>query len=203
MCSDTLLRWAQTDWPGPPRVHRDSAQESAAPQWGTAARAHRLTDAFAAMLRAALAEAPSQADWFLFLEDDLDFHPRLAEHVSAWEALGDARCSLASLFNPSLQSMPHADAPAHSFAAKVSTFMGAQALLLRRAAAARALAEWKNLRGLTSQRLAGLFGPDGPIWVHQPSLVQHVAVDSSWGARVQRALNFDPAWNPQKLAHLA
>ena len=149
-------------------------------------------------MRSALAEPGFETEWFLFLEDDLDFHPRIGTHVAAWEALKDPRCSLASLFNPSLQAIEYPDTPANAFAANPKTFLGAQALLLRRGAIQRAVAEWDNLTGLQSQRLARLFGNEGPIWVHKPSLVQHVATDSSWGARIQRALDFDPAWEPKK-----
>lgn len=189
-CAETLTRWANTDWPDKPRVHVDPAKEEDAPEWGTSARAERITDAFAGMLRAALAEPQPDDRWLLFLEDDLDFHPRIAERVCAWEALTDPHCSLASLFNPSLRPMPLPSAPPNAFAAEPSSFLGGQALLLRRSAAVRALAEWESLRGMQSQRLATLLGKEGPIWVHKPSLVQHVAEDSSWGARVQRALDF-------------
>lgn len=192
-CAETLTRWSLTDWPAKPRVYVDRAREEDAPEWGTSARATCLTDAFAAMLHGALAQPASDESWFLFLEDDLDFHPRIAAHVRAWEALNDPRCSLASLFNPSLRRALFPPAPANTFAAEPASFLGAQALLLRRAAVQQALEQWRNLRGMTSQRLAQLLGKSGPIWVHQPSLVQHVARDSSWGARVQRALDFDAA----------
>lgn len=197
MCGETLLRWARTDWPVSPRVHWDMVKEDASAPWGKAARAHRLTDAFAAMLRAALLESGREQGWLLFLEDDLDFHPRLATHLRAWKALSDPRCVFASLFNPSL---PAASVPApvllNTFSANPSTFVGGQALLLRRSAAQRASDEWDRVPGMTSQRLARMFGGLGSIWVHQPSLVEHVAKDSSWGARVQRALDFDPAKFP-------
>jgi hypothetical protein len=238
MCRQTLARWAQTDWPGAPRVHLDPVQETDAPAWGTSARARRLTDCFAMMLRRALEETNHASDWFLFLEDDLEFHPRLAAHVGGWEALEDSSCWLASLFNPSLQArerslakdakeakgsgeehlspssawrfsgeliLPHPGPlprergkgrPAHAFAAEPKSFLGAQALLLRREAARAALDQWDSLAGMTSQRLAKLCGGERPIWVHKPSLVQHVAVDSAWGARVQKALDFDRGWEP-------
>lgn len=194
-CGETLQRWARTDWPVTPRVHWDTAKEDPALPWGSAGRAHRLTQAFAAMLRAALLEPGVKQKWFLFLEDDLDFHPRLCALVESWEALRDPHCLLATLFNPSIRADPRFPAPARTFAAKPTSFLGAQALLVRRTAAAHALAEWEGLTGMTSQRLATLCGNSHPIWVHRPSLVQHIAKDSSWGARVQTALDFDPAWN--------
>ncbi len=196
MCGETLARLARTDWRVTPRVHWDSVRETASAPWGAPARAHRLTDAFAAMLRAALLEPGQRQEWFLFLEDDLDFHPRLGSLVLSWEALRDPNCLLASLFNPSIRADAAFPARSRAFAAKSNSFLGAQALLVRREAAVRALARWDRLTGMTSQRLASLCGSTNPIWVHQPSLVQHISKDSSWGARVQTAPDFNPAWNP-------
>lgn len=193
-CAQTLQRWTATDWPVAPRVHADPVPERDAPAWGSAARLERLTGAFLTMLRAALAEQGAPGDWLLFLEDDLDFHPRLGSLVGSWEPLADPEPGLASLFNPSLpRDTAHPVGP-RGFVALTSSFLGAQALLLRRHFAKRAEEQWPTLKGATSQRLAALNGPASPIWVHRPSLVQHVAADSSWGARVQRALDFDAQW---------
>ena len=196
MCAETLARWARTDWPGAPRVFVDPQPEADAPAWGEVARVGRVGAAYGALLRAVLAEPGADGDWVLLLEDDVDFHPRLAAHVRAWRALEDERCGLASLFNPSLQPDGLPFSPPNTFGARPASFLGAQALLLRRGAIRRAVAGWDGLSGVTSQRLARLLGGTGPIWVHRPSLVQHVAPDSCWGARVQRALDFDPAWGP-------
>lgn len=194
MCAETLARWSRTDWPCPPRVHLDPVPEKDAPTWGTSARGTRLTEAFAGMLRAALAEPGEDRAWLLLLEDDLEFHPHLARQVGAWTALRDERCGLASLFNCGVRARSDLPAPVHSFAAEALSYLGSQALVLRRGAAREALASWDSLTGLQCQRLAKLFGRERPLWVHCPSLVQHVAVDSSWGARVKRAADFDPAW---------
>ena len=198
LCAETLARWARTDWPVAPRVHLDSAPEEGGEPWGSPERWHRLTDAFAGLLRAVLAEPGAEEDWLLLLEDDLDFHPRLAAHVGAWAALRDEHCRLASLFNSGVRPRAVPNLIPHAFAAAPDFYLGAQALLLRRGAAAEALRRWDALTGLQSQRLAKLLGREGPLWVHQPSLVQHVAPDSSWGARVKRALDFDPAWEAPK-----
>ena len=156
MCAETLARWACTDWPGVPRVHVDSIPDDGAEPWGSPARGPRLTDAFAGMLRAALAEPGGDDDWLLLLEDDLDFHPHLAAHVGAWAAWRDETCALASLFNSGVRprSVPHP--VVHAFTAEADSFIGSQALLLRRGAAAEALQRWDSLTGLQCQRLAKL-----------------------------------------------
>ena len=203
VCAETLARWGRTDWPGAPRVHLDPVAEADAPEWGTAARGTRLTEAFAGMVRAALAEPGRAGEWLLFLEDDLDFHPQLARHVGAWLALRDECCWLASLFNSGVRARTDLPAQTHAFAAQSVSYLGSQALLLRREAAAEAVRRWDSVTGLQCQRLAFLFGRERPLWVHRPSLVQHVAVDSSWGARVKRAADFDLGWEPGKTVQIS
>ena len=190
----TLASFARSDWGVGARVHCDSAEERAGEEWGRGARARRLTDAFAGMLRAVLGDGGEPDEWLLFLEDDLEFHPRIGSLVRSWAALEDAGCVLASLFNPSLRAVPGAATLPRAFVTVPETFLGAQALLLRRRVLPLVLERWDSVAGLQSQRLARILGESGPIWVHKPSLVQHVAADSSWGARVQRALDYDPLW---------
>lgn len=192
----TLASWTRSDWPGEPRMHRDDAVERDGEAWGKTGRVRRMAEAFVGMLRAVLAENGSDGGWVLLLEDDLEFHPRIGSLVAQWEALRDERCVLASLFNPSLRETRDVARLPRAFAADPQTFLGAQALLLRRRVVPLVLEKWDSVPGLTSQRLARLLGGEGPIWVHRPSLVQHVATDSAWGARIQRALDFHPAWEP-------
>jgi len=51
------------------------------------------------------------------------------------------------------------------------------------------LEKWDTQSGIKSQRLAKLI--PGPILVRSPSLVQHTATDSCWGAGINRALDFE------------
>ncbi len=190
----TLAHWAGTDWRTTPAVHCDWQSEVRESAWGTAARGTQVARAYAGMMARALQEEGEDRDWLLLLEDDLDFHPQIGTLVASWEALRDERCVLASLFNPSLQDDARWGTMPRAFATHPDTFLSAQAILIRRAAAHRALLIWDDAPGMQAQRLAWLFGGEGPIWVHRPSLVQHVGEDSSWGARVQRAHDFDPVF---------
>jgi len=211
----TLARWARTDAGAPPRVHLDAGE--AAGDFGKPSRARRIVAAFAAMLARAAAESAA-ADWLLLLEDDLDFAPHLRAALAVWPPLRDPRCVLGTLYNPHLPvagPFPPAPAPALDlprnaaraeqeqeqeqeqeigptwFATPRETFTGAQALLVRPADAARALAAWDTEGAMQSARLARLLTAEGGlICVHRPSLVQHVAADSAWGARLHRAPDF-------------
>ncbi len=217
MMVDTVERWRALGWPDYISVKVDRFPEMPGEQWGTPGRMDRLTTVFGKNVIAALNEPGSDEDWMLFLEDDLEFHPLLRELVASWPALEDERCMMASLFNPSLRWVPDWGLIPRAFAALPGAFLGAQALLLRRGGARWAMERWGSVRGAVSQRLALIFGgplalsvpgasPElrgsryslapTPIWVHEPSLVQHVGVDSSWGARVQKALDFNPEWRP-------
>ena len=194
MAEATLQRWERTDWCASPQVILDAEPDVAGEEWGTAGRGPRMVALFKEVLTQALDDGGEEDDWILFLEDDLDFHPRIGTLVESWRALEDSQCVMASLFNPGLRPADALGSMERAFAANPKTLLGAQALFLRRGAVARALAKWKTVTGLQAQRLARLLGEEGPIWVHQPSLVQHVAEDSSWGGPVQRALDFDAAW---------
>jgi hypothetical protein len=241
-CAATLARWDATDWGkayGRPRIHMDDAPETADAAWGDARRGERIVAAFARMLDDAttlrgmtadqqrgLREKWNRRQWLLFLEDDLDLHPRIGAAVASWNALYGR--GMATLFNPGLREIKiwadgqiDADGPPptdsylppavrllrrlRDFPADPATFLGAQALLLNRTFARYALARWNTVTGMQSQRLAKLHvelcSPQ-PILVHRPSLVQHLPVEggSGWGARVQQALDFDPAWQPPPAA---
>ena len=109
------------------------------------------------------------------------------------------RCVLATLYNPSLPPAPGApgeaqgDTPSGAtwFTTAPQSFLGAQALLVRPADAARALAAWDTAPGMQSARLARILtAGGGTICVHRPSLVQHRAADSAWGALLHTAPDF-------------
>ncbi len=188
----TLASWRETSWPGLPTIHTDPTPESPAAPWGSAARQHRIDSAFLHLLRQALATPGSRDSWLLLLEDDIVFHPRLPILLSQWQGLAHPTCQLATLFNPCLQEIPHLreTLPGNTFAADPATFLGGQALLLRRHAARTVLEKWDTETGIKSTRLAKLL--PGPILVRTPSLVQHTATDSAWAAPINRAIDFHP-----------
>ena len=146
------------------------------------------------MLTAAVAE--SAAPWLLCLEDDIAIHPRLLHHLTLWPPFYQGRIrTFASLYNPTLPRAP--GRPGRTWhRADPRFFYGAQALLIARPFALHALKNWHTVIGMQSQRLAALATrdfPDTPIFVHRPSLVQHVATHSSWGLPLHRAADFESA----------
>ena len=184
----TLASWDAADWGVRPVIHRDEGRAATA--------AERIPAAWCAMLRAALAAGAGAH--LLLLEDDLAFHPRLAARLAAWEPLrAGAVATFASLYNPGIRPLAGArPAFAGCFVADPRAVSGAQALVLARAFGERAVACWADFAGLpTSFRLALLAArdfPGAPLYYHAPSLVQHTATFSAWGAALHRAEDFDP-----------
>ena len=181
-----------------PFVHVDSHQVSRGDGWESPQRAVRMLRAFVKMIADALVMKGEGDDWLLLLEDDLVFHPQIAALVFSWKALEDSRCGIASLFNGSIPAIEDWGKMPRAFAAEPERFLGTQAILLRRQAAAEVVSHWDKVEGMQSQRMTRILCEDGPLWIHRPSLVQHVASDSSWGGRVTQALDFDPEWEPTR-----
>lgn len=175
-------------------MYIDSSLVGSRMPWGTPGRVTRIILAFETLLHRALAFPGADEEWLLVMQDDIELHPQLLYAITTWGALSDSRCQLASLFNPSLRAVSRWGNMPRAFAADPASLQGAQALLIRRGAARRVLRLWHTLPGVEVDRLASVLGEEGPIWVHTPSLVQHVSADSSWGARVKTALDYDPAW---------
>lgn len=181
-----LERWQQTDFRHVlPTVLWDDASEEPAPPWGTPARAAHLLHAYRQFLwRVVLRCRDSDMgldDWVLLMEDDIEFHPRIAERLLAWGPLRSRHCVMGTLFNPQLPPVPAPEEFPDAFATDPERFMGAQAILLRRRHVTYVWRRWNRVSGMQSQRLARLMSRLGTIYVHRPSLVQHRAEGSSWG----------------------
>jgi hypothetical protein len=190
-----LTRWAATDWAEPPRVFTDTLPELPGEAWGTTGRAARLPRVYACFLWWVLNGEPRRPhapdDWLLLMEDDIEFHPRMAERLRAWAPLRSPHCVMGTLFNPQLPPVPAPEEFPNAFATRPENFLGAQALLLRERHVRHALENWNTVSGMQSQRLARLMSRLGTIYVHRPSLVQHLAQGSSWSVTQMRAWDFE------------
>jgi hypothetical protein len=180
VAQETLYRWTQTDWGTAPELLMDADPELPGEEWSSAQRSTRLTSAFHRALQQVVHDGSRHDEWVLFLEDDLDFHPRIGSFVKSWPAMEDLRCGMASLFDPILHRCELWVGMERAFAAEAGTSVGAQALLLRHWAAELAVADWNTVAGTHSQRLVKLLAPLGPIWIHRPSLVRPVEADPLW-----------------------
>lgn len=181
----TLQRWRATDWGEDPVVIVDE---------GTGAPS---TGRIIANTRRMLSRAREQeADYYLFLEDDLLFNLYLGHNVRHWRPLQEGWLWMGSLYNPGIRptadTNPETARQLHFAQAGRDFYYGTQAIILSRAAVSTVLDEWDE-PGPFDLKLAKIAQRHSPgIILHHPSLVQHVPVASSWGGSAHRARDFDP-----------
>jgi hypothetical protein len=147
-----------------------------------------------ATLRALQQSLEGDADYILFLEDDLDFNRHLRHNLSQWNPLQNREVTLAGLYNPNLALLA-CDVKNHAVVVAPHSVYGSQAFLVSRATAEHLVQHWSEVEGMQDikmSRLAG--GLKKPLLYHAPSLVQHVGKQSIWGGAFHQAPDFDRAW---------
>jgi len=180
----TLSSLQQTDWGKRPVLVQVDAERRGNP------KESQTICAFAA-LQAGLA---TDADYLLFLEDDLQFNRQLWHNLQSWPPLRDRRLGLGGLYNPGLRELA-CDAATHSRIISASCIFGSQAFLLSRKTLRYILKNWNRVKGMQDIRISRLAGRLGvPILYHAPSLVQHVGKESVSGGWFHQAGDFDPDW---------
>lgn len=181
----TIAGLEETDWPGSVRVHLDRAV------------AERREDRQAHTALDALVEAVEDGpELTLLLEDDLEFNRHLGHNIASWKPVRDREPDapfFASLYDPTIRRLDGQEGEAF-FVADPDAVYGSQAFLFSRATAAYMVEHWHEVEGMQDIKMSRLASRLGPIHYHDPSLVQHVGVVSSWGGPYHAASNFDPAW---------
>jgi hypothetical protein len=133
-------------------------------------------------------------DFVLFLEDDLEFNHFIRHNVLHWSPVLDRSVTLASLYNPGVQSV-FRNANRHFFEAHPHCVYGSQAFLISRLTVEYLLRRWEGIAAPLDIRLSRLAAQlQRPLYYHVPSLVQHVGRNSGWGGRFHQAVDFDPEW---------
>jgi hypothetical protein len=181
----TLDRLRATDWHGEVVVMLDESVAER-PQERQEQTARRLLETAAA----------DGVDFVLFLEDDLEFNAHLRHNLVEWHprrAAGPHGHLMASLYDPGVAAIASDDQ--HAFAiAHPDLVYGSQAFLLSRSTIAVVLAGWDSVVGMQDIKISRLAAAIGPIHYHRPSLVQHVAGESTWGGPNHTARDFSPSW---------
>jgi hypothetical protein len=147
-----------------------------------------------ATLRALQQSLQGDADYILFLEDDLDFNRHLRHNLREWNPLKNRDVTLAGLYNPNLSPLA-CDVKSHAVVIAPHSVYGSQAFLVSRATAEYMVEHWREVEGMQDikmSRLAG--GLKKPLFYHTPSLVQHVGRHSVWGGAFHQAPDFDRSW---------
>jgi hypothetical protein len=190
----TLASFRRTDFGVEPEVVCD---DRAAPEV-----LRGITATWQRMLRRAL---ELDAEYYLLLEDDLEFNPHLRHNLLAWRPLRASEPRLAfyaSLYNPMRPHLRRHDAERY-FIADPSGVWGSQALVLSRGSVAYMLRFWDDEEGAADIKMARLAARVGPIYYHVPSLVQHTGRVSTWGGMSHHAPDFDPGFKAAQSDHRA
>jgi ADP-heptose:LPS heptosyltransferase len=180
----TLARLAETDWGDAP-VHVQLDQETSDDR-----KRRQTRCAFLALKRSLSLDA----DYILFLEDDLEFNRHLRHNLQHWAPIQRGLVTLAGLYNPRLRESA-CDVENRARLVASNSIFGSQAFLLSRRTVRFLVQHWREAQGLQDLRMSRLAGRLGrPLLYHAPSLVQHVGRASLWGGIFHQAMDFDPEW---------
>jgi hypothetical protein len=187
VCVETIGDLARTDWGSPPTVVLD---ESTADR-----KLQRIVDTGLQVLTRAVDEADDDDDVFLVCEDDVTFNRSLRHNLERWAPVVDRRPDrhlFGSLYNPNVVAPP----PDGSTAVVVDPrrFYGSQGLVVSVTTARSMVEQWDDGHGPFDLRISRLAARWSPLWFHLPSLVQHRAVESTWGGAPHAAVDFSPDW---------
>jgi hypothetical protein len=146
------------------------------------------------------------ADVLLFFEDDIIFNRHLVHNLQRWSPLRneprpgtDARPAngqpwyrFGSLYDPNVRELS-CKPDENYFIADPKAVYGSQAFAMSRAMAEHFVENWWEVPGMQDIKMSRLAALLGPIYYHQPSLVQHVGVVSTWtdDARFHETKYFD------------
>ena len=148
------------------------------------------------------------ANVLLFFEDDIIFNRHLMHNLQRWSPLrnierltpgqpqpGARRYVFGSLYDPNVRELSCKPDENH-FIADPQAIYGSQAFVMSRAMAEHFVSHWWDVQGMQDIKMSRLAALLGPIYYHQPSLVQHVGVVSTWtdDARFHDTKYFDRNW---------
>jgi hypothetical protein len=148
------------------------------------------------------------ANVLLFFEDDIIFNRHLMHNLQRWSPLrnierltpgqpqpGARRYVFGSLYDPNVRELS-CKPDENYFIADPRAVYGSQAFVMSRAMAEHFVSHWWDVQGMQDIKMSRLAALLGPIYYHQPSLVQHVGVVSTWtdDARFHDTKYFDGNW---------
>lgn len=156
-----------------------------------AARIERLTHTAWRALRDA---AGTEADYVLFLEDDLAFNLHLMENLRRWGVLARRELEIGSLCNLGARELAW-DVPGCAYLVHPQQVRGSQAVLLSWRMVRYCLDHWSEGPPDLDLKLGFLAASiRQPYFLHCPSLVQHVGRQSLLGHIFYPTTDFDAGW---------
>ncbi len=180
---ETLRHLAATDWVEPVHVQMDVSTKER--------RQDRIEETSLEAVRHA---ANNDADYILFLEDDVEFNRYLRHNLEVWWPLRTGQLHFGSLYNPNIRELRR-DSANNYFEADPEAVYGSQAFLVSRAAAAFMVVHWWEIVGMQDIKMSRLAAQmESPLYYHTPSLVQHVGTESVWGGGFHQAEDYQAEW---------
>ena len=182
----TLQRLSATDWRGSVHLQMDGG--------GNIDKKSRIVAVYQQTLIRSL---EIDAEYILVLEDDLLFNRHLLKNLANWEPLRQGYLEYGSLYNPQIR--PKACSVSGRFCVtEPRDVFGSQAFIFSRKFVQYLLAHWEDRKSPVDIRISRLAADDAkPVFYHMPSLVQHVAVKSTWGGMFHQARDFDARWETE------
>ncbi|MGO8932025.1 MAG: glycosyltransferase family 9 protein [Limisphaerales bacterium] len=191
---ETLTNLASTDWADRP-VHIQMDEEHFS---------RKEDDQAYTAWRGLQAGLQTDADYVLFLVDDLEFNHCFFSNLRAWPPLRRRQITVASLLNPGFLEL--ARIPSSSaMVADPRALFAAKALLISRRAVRFFLEHWSEGPAGVDLKLGALSARlDCPVLCHRPSLVRPAWRRSIVGGRSYPARDFKRDWQApeQNLAEL-
>jgi hypothetical protein len=186
VCAETVADLGLTDWTSAPVIVLDESTASR--------KLQRIVDAGLALLARAVDES-ERDDVLLVCEDDVSFNRSLRHNLEHWSPVVDRRADghlFGSLYNPNVVALPTDGATAT--VADPRRFYGSQGMVMSVTTARSLVEQWDDGDGPLDLRISRLAARWSPLWYHHPSLVQHRAVESTWGGAPHSAIDFSVDW---------
>jgi hypothetical protein len=124
-------------------------------------------------------------EWLLFAEDDVEFNRHIEYNLRTWPLLNSGDVICGKLYN----AEPYPD----GLILDPFKVAGSQGILLSRDAVKIAIAQWHGFESTVMQDLR-IYRILRRVHAHDPSLVQHRSVPSTWGGLAHTSPTFDINW---------
>lgn len=186
--NETLASLKATDWPFPVTIVNDKNYFSKE-DYESIRKQERQTVASLAALKI-LAE--QDADWFVFMEDDLIFNKHLLHNTLSWEPIVNKTLNLGVYY--AAGNGFHANKHGLNWYGACPTGMyGSQFYIMSRECLEWAITHWHSIVGMQDIKILNL-SRGKTICVYSPNMVQHRSVPSVWGGISHTSNTFSEDW---------
>lgn len=172
--AETLTSLSASDWGGSPLIVRDT-DRLADPRISQTTTAHQL-----------LTQASEREwDYLIFCEDDVSFNRHLRHNLEVWLSSETVRVGTVYCC-----SCDESEAPAWNIG-------GSQAIVINRSVLGSILTKWDKWPSGWMQDLR-IYRTVKAVPIHQPNLVQHRQIQSTWNGPTHQSRTFAPDYRAER-----